>query len=68
MWLCACEYKCLRRTEVLDPLRLELHLVVSLPSGCWKLNSGFSQEKKALLTTKPSRLSPELCLYKNIVQ
>ena len=34
--ICACEFRCLRRPEVLDTLELELQVVLSILHGCWK--------------------------------
>lgn len=39
---------------VSDPLKLQLHVVVSHPVRCWELNSGPMQELHMLFTAEPS--------------
>lgn len=41
VWACAHECRCLQRSEVSDPLQLELQGWCATQHGCWKLNSSF---------------------------
>ena len=53
-WVCVCECRCLRRSEVLIPLELELHAIVSLLMWVLRIELKFSIEQYALLTSEQS--------------
>lgn len=57
-WVCVCECRCLRRSEVLIPQELELHAIVSLLMWVLQIELKFSIEQYALLTSEPSLQRP----------
>jgi len=46
-------YFIIYRYTVAEGIKISLQMVVSLPCGCWELNSGSLEEQSVLLTTEP---------------